>query len=350
MESKKWIIGIFFIFQVFVAKIVVAQSDHEREVMSAEGFDSTYLADYTNLVTARMYLLYQNASLLINTADEKIPKIVYRPNVTVRVGLAGFWKWLGLGLSINNPFYKPDEEIYGKTTTLDLRANAFGRATAGEFFLQKYKGFYISSPLRQDGTHYIIPDMEILSIGIGGYWIYNAKRFSMRAAFIQTERQKKSAGSLLVKPSFLYFRISSGMGIIPEEVMNDYGIPPASLVHRGEVYSIGLSPGYAYTFVFLKNFYLTAAIFPGVAAQFSSYSNQLSHYSATEFNFTLSGRFACGYNSDKWFLGGSVQTGFKEVPDHLSKALFIYDPAQYRFWGGTRFDIFKKKKKRPAAY
>jgi hypothetical protein len=350
MESKIWITGIIFIFHFLVPKFAVAQSEKEKEVMSADGFDSTYLADYTNLLTARMFLLFQNASLLINTADENIPKIVYRPNVTVRVGLAGFWKWFGLGLSINNPFYLPDKDVFGKTKTIDLRVNAFGRATAGELFLQNYKGFYISSPLREDGTHYIIPDMEILSIGIGGYWIYNAKRFSMRAAFIQTERQKKSAGSLLVRPGFLYFRISSDMGIIPEEVMTEYGIPPASMVNLGEVYSIGLSPGYAYTFVFLKNFYLTAAMFPGVAAQFSSYSNQLSHYSATEFNFTLSGRFALGYNSDKWFLGGSVQTGFKEVPDQLSKSLFIYDPAQYRFWGGTRFDIFKKKKKRPVVY
>ncbi|MCX6280149.1 MAG: DUF4421 family protein [Bacteroidetes bacterium] len=96
--------------------------------------------------------------------------------------------------------------------------------------------------------------------------------------------------------------------------------------------------------MFLKNFYLTAALFPGVAAQLASYSNELGNYSLAEFNFQLSGRFALGYNSDKWFVGGSAQTGFKEVPDKLNNALFTYGVAQFRIWGGTRFDVFRKKK------
>jgi hypothetical protein len=266
------------------------------------------------------------------------------------MGIAGFWRWFGLGISINNPIYKINQETYGKTTTLDLRVNAFGRSIAGELFFQKYKSFYISSPVQTDGTHYIIPDMQTLSIGIAGYYIYNAKRFSIRAAFIQNERQKKSAGSLVVRPSFLYYRISSDNGIIPAELHEEYHIAQSNHINSGEFYSLGLSPGYVYTLVFLKNFYLTAAVFPGVAAQFSSYSNDHDVYSNFEFVFQLNGRFALGYNSDKWFLGGSYQTGFNEVPDKINNALFSYDVAQFRFWGGTRFDLFKKKKKVPVAY
>jgi hypothetical protein len=125
----------------------------------------------------------------------------------------------------------------------------------------------------------------------------------------------------------------------------DYHIPLTNLVTGGEFYSLGLSPGYVYTFVFLKNMYITAAAFPGVAAQFASYSNELAAHSNFEFSFQLSARLALGYNSGKWFLGGSVQMGFNEIPDKLNNALFSYDVAQFRFWGGTRFDIFKKKKK-----
>jgi hypothetical protein len=192
--------------------------------------------------------------------------------------------------------------------------------------------------------------MRTFSIGIAGYWIYNAKKFSIRAAFIQNERQKKSAGSLVVRPAFLYYRISSENGIIPAVIVDAYQIPLANQVTSGEFYSWGLSPGYVYTFIFLKNIYITAAVFPGVAAQFSSFSNDLSIYSDFGFAFQLSGRFALGYNSDKWFLGGSVQTGFNEVPDKLNNALFSYDVAQFRIWGGTRFEIFKRKKKVPVAY
>ncbi|MEI7726279.1 MAG: DUF4421 family protein [Bacteroidota bacterium] len=342
---KTWVTGVIFIILLFTTTLTSGQLSVDTTRLPQAEFDSNYLADYTNLLTARLFLLFQNASLLVNTPDENIAKIVYRPNVNLRIGLAGFWKWFGLGLSINNPFYKTDPDAYGKTRTVDLRVNAFGRKIAGELFVQNYKGYFISSPERPDGTHYIIPDMATFSFGIAGYWIYNSKKFSIRAAFIQNERQKKSAGSLVVRPAFLFYRLSSDQGIIPAELKDAYHIPLTNLVTSGEFYTLGLSPGYAYTFVFLKNIYITAALFPGFAVQLYSFSNEVKSYSNSEFSFQLSGRFAVGYNSDKWFLGGSVQTGFNEITDHLSNALFTYDVAQFRLWGGTRFDIFRKKKK-----
>ena len=185
--------------------------------------------------------------------------------------------------------------------------------------------------------------MQTLSVGLAGYWIYNARKFSIRAAFIQNERQKKSAGSFMVRPAFLYYQISSDKGIIPSEIVDSYHIPFTNLVTSGKFYSVGLAPGYAYSLVFLKNLYITAVVFPGLAAQFSTYSNEQNSYNDFKFTFQLSGRLALGYNSGKWFLGCSAQTGFNEVPDELNHALFSYDVAQFRLWGGTRFKIFRKK-------
>lgn len=343
MSYRTWVFGTFFIFLFFTVKLSGAQSDTATRELPPVTFESTYLADYTNLLTTRVFLLFEDASLLISPAVDKISNIVYRPNVNVRVGITAFWKWFGLGLSVDNPFYKTDRDAYGKTTTLDLRVNAYGRVVSGELFIQNYKGYYISFPERTDGTHYIIPDMQTFSFGLAAYWIYNANRFSIRAAFIQNERQKKSAGSFMIRPAFLYYRISSDHGIIPAEIVDAYHIPFTNLVTSGTFYSLGLSPGYVYTLVFLKNFYLMVAAFPGAAAQFSSYRNEYNGYTKYEFTFQLSGRIAFGYNSDKWFLGCSVQTGFNEVPDKLSNALFNYDVALIRLWGGTRFDIFRKK-------
>jgi len=233
MLFKRLITGLSCVFLFLTVKMSHAQTLETPLELPSAPFDSTYLTDYTQLLTTRMFLLFQNALLLINTPDDNISRIEYRPNVNVRIGFAGFYKWFGLGLSIVNPFYKTNREEYGKTTALDLRVNAFGRVFAGELFLQRHKGFYISSPERPDGTHYILSDMLTFSIG---------------------------------------------------------------------------------------------------------------KYSVAEFNFHLSGRFALGYNSDKWFLGGSVQTGFKEIPDKLNNALFTYGVAQFRIWGGTRFDLFRSKK------
>jgi hypothetical protein len=217
--------GLIFLFLLVMVNPSGAQPDTIARKLPRVTFDSSYREDYTNLLTSRLFLLYQNASLVINPDIDKISKIVYRPNVNVRIGIAGFWKWFGLGLSIDNPFYKTDRNAYGKTTTLDLRVNAFGRSVAGELFYQTYKGFYISSQERTDGAHYIIPDMKTIAVGLSGYWIYNSKRFSIRAAFIQNERQKKSAGSLVIRPALLYYQVSSDLGIIPAEIADEYNFP-----------------------------------------------------------------------------------------------------------------------------
>ena len=339
-------IGItFLLLLVFTAKRSGAQQDTKPEVPPLVTYDSIYIAGYTHLFTARLFLLFENASLLINPAESEISEIVYRPNVNVRIGIAGFWKWLGVGLSIDNPFYKTNRDRYGKTTTLDLRVNVYGREFAGEMFLQNYKGFYISSPEKTDDVHYILPDMQTFSFGLAGYWIYNASRFSIRAAFIQNERQKKSAGSFMIRPAFLYYSISSDHGIIPAEIIDKYHIPSSNQIISGKFYSLGLSPGYVYTLVFLKNFYITAAAFPGLAGLYSVYKDEHTDYSHFEFNFQLSGRIVIGYNSKIWFLGCAVQTGFNEIPDKLSNSLFSYDVAQIRLWAGTRFDIFRRRKK-----
>jgi hypothetical protein len=350
MFRKIRVTGLYFIFLIILSKPASAQSEAGIVSSPPVSFDSAYISDQTGLLTCRLFLLYENASLLLNPGSDNLPKIVYRPNVDVRVGIAGFWKWFGLGLSVNNPFYKTDRNVYGTTSTVDLRVNFFGRAVAGELFFQQYKSFYISSPERPDKTHYFVPDMRALSIGLSGFWIYNAGRFSIRAAFIQNEIQKKSAGSFVIRPSFLYYQISSDDGIVPAEIVDNYHLPITNLILSGKFYSLGLAPGYAYTLVFLKNFYLTAACFPGVAAQFSSFNNKRNGSSDFGFAFQFGGRFAVGYNSEKWFLGGAFQTGFNEASAKLNRALSSYEVAQFRFWGGTRFDVFRKKKNKPAAY
>ena len=349
MSFKLWIAGAVLYLTIITPNDTEGQSAGEVHQQPAVTFDTMYISDYTHLLTARLFLLFENASLLIHPSDN-ISKIVYQPNANLRIGFAGFWKWFGIGLSVDNPFYKTDPVRFGTTTTLDLRVNAFGRRLAGEFFYQQYKGLYISTPEIADDIHYILPDMRILSVGISGYWIYNSARFSIRAAFTQNERLIKSAGSFVVRPSFLYNLISSDNGIIPPGIIANYNLPSSSQISGGTFYCLGISPGYIYTLVFLKNFSCTAVVFPGIAAQFSTFNNETGKQTNTEIIFQLSGWFTLGYNSDKWFLGASVQEGFNDIPNKLNEALFNYDVAQFRFWGGTRFDVFRKKKKVAVAY
>lgn len=314
----------------------------QPEPDSLRGIDSAYIADYKNLLTARLFLLYQDASFVLSPQTSK--EIVYTPNVSGRIGIAGFYKWFGLGLSLGNSVFRRSANRYGNTSVLDLRVNAYGRVLAGEFYVQNLKGFYIRNLKDPDGNFYKIPDMRIFSVGITGYWIYNHDRFSIRSAFIQNERQKKSAGSFIIRGTFLYYDLSSGSGILPAGLITSYSINNQFFIREGEFWSYGLAPGYSYSLIFLKNFYLNAGVFPGVLLQHYQYQAQQSYYTSADFTFTLSWRAAIGYNTDSWYVGAGIVSGFDKVPGWTGNSTFYYDIAQMRVWAGTRFAWFRKKK------
>jgi len=320
----------------------IAAQQETQDSGNSYGTDSAFIADYKNLLTARVFLLYQDASFVLNPGNSK--QIIFTPNVAGRIGIAGFYKWFGLGLSIGNPIFGGSKSKYGNTSVLDLRVNAYGRPVAGELFLQDLKGFYIRDLRDPQGNLYKIPDMRIFSLGFTGYWINNHERFSIRSAFIQNERQKKSAGSIMIRTSFLYYNLSSGNGILPGDLVKEYGIKNNFLIAHGEFYSLGLAPGYSYTLVLFKKIYLNAAIFPGILWQNYQYEANRVPYSSANFTFTLNWRAALGYNTDNWYLGAGIQSGFDEVPAWIGNSTFYYDIAQIRVWAGTRFHWFKKKK------
>jgi hypothetical protein len=320
----------------------VFAQDFGKRTDTIQGPDTAYIADYTQLLTARFFLLYQDASLVLNPGSSD--EIIYSPNVSGRIGIAGIYKWFGLGISMGNSVLKRNTEKYGNTSVLDLRVNAYGRSVAAELYLQNLRGFFLKEPVDPQGDYYKIPDMRIFSLGFTGYYIYNHKRFSIRSAFIQNERQKKSAGSFILRPTFLYYKITSDSGIIPSELAFNYAINSHFLIQGGDFYSFGLSPGYAYTLVFLKKFYLNAAAFPGVLWQHYNYEADQHLFSSAAFTFTFSWRAAAGYNTDRFYIGASIASGFDKIPGWAGKSNFYYDIAQMRFWIGTRFNWFKKKK------
>jgi hypothetical protein len=309
---------------------------------SLSGTDTAYIADYKDLLTVRVFLLYQDASLVINPRTSE--ELVFAPNVSGRIGIAGFYKWFGLGLSLGNSILRRSADTYGNTTVLDLRANAYGRSVAAELYLQNLKGFYIRNLKDPQGNFYKIPDMRIFALGFIGYYIYNHKRFSIRSAFIQNERQKKSVGSIIIRPTFLYYKLSSPNGIIPADLILTYGINNHFYIQKGEFYSLGLAPGYTYTLILFKKAYLNAAIFPGILWQNYRYETAQALYSSANFTFTLSWRAAIGYNTDTWYIGAGIVSGFDKIPGWIGNSTFYYDIAQLRCWAGTRFNWFKKKK------
>lgn len=306
--------------------------------------DTAYIEDYKHLLTARYFLLAQNTSMVI--FPDLDATMVFQPNETGRIGLAAFYSWFGLGLSAGTRLFRKNPDIYGTTKSYDFRVNAYGKFLAVEGYFQYYQGFYMDYRLKALKETFIIPGMDLISVGIEGTYIYNFSKFSIRASFIQTERQKRSAGSLIVKPTFRYYYVNSDTGIIPGKVLDIYTLEHENIL-SGNFTTIGLGPGYIYTFVFLKDFYLTAGALMEMNWSSYNYTTTTSSYQKSGFSFPGSIRVALGYNSNTWFIGASyISTLFYLQPSLRVQDDFHYHLTQIRFWVGTRFNAFKRWNKK----
>lgn len=154
------------------------------------------------------------------------------PNTPPRIGLDVSWKGLSLGGSLSVP--GSTEPGHAVTTGFDLQLHEYARSLVADLFLQGYRGFY-----REGGDASTdLPDLEVYHAGLSLQYVANGERFSYRAAFDHSERQLRSAGSLLLGGGVHWTRIAS----------DTFRIADSST--RVTDWQAGLDAGYAYNWVF----------------------------------------------------------------------------------------------------
>ncbi len=203
---------------------------------------------------------------------------------------------LGLGISIKNTiidfsygqglsFMKDKEK--GRTKALDFQIHNYGRKFIIDLFVQKYRGFYIADDAGKNVQLY--PDLKIQQYGAFGQYVFNNKKFSYKAAFMQNEKQLKSAGSFLL-----------GGGVYFSKINSD-----SSFVYKSKNalrnFQFGVSGGYAYTWAISKRWYTSGSATIGVnvgTERINDFGKQRIEVYPTFFP-----RVAFGYNKEKWSLG-----------------------------------------------
>ncbi|MFC2107584.1 DUF4421 family protein [Bacteroidota bacterium] len=342
LYNPKFAIAVFFLlFTIPLAS---------QSFIKPAKIDSTYIVDYGQKLSARLYFLRESISFSIDP-QQFSPEIRYRPNTHTRIGVAGFYKWFGVGLAVDAPLFSSRRDAKrGRSSMLDLRVNAYGESMVGEINYQRYKSFYISNPSSvmdswKDGMDFPVrPDMSIHSFSAILYYILNHKKHSLKAAYLQNMRQKKSSGSLVFGPAFAYLKVSADSGLVPSNYMIQKNLNDELNIKRGSFSTVGIYAGYSYTLIFLKYFYINASLLPGIYFMHENYHTPNEHYIGSKWSLLWIGRSAIGYNSNKWYCGIAGVTGFQSEPLPVGNADFNMDLFQIRLWFGTRFNIFVKNK------
>ena len=251
----------------------------------------------------------------LSGAGSDAQSLTFAPDMTMRVGPYVGWKWFFAGytfklsnVSLSDLKQELDLSVYSSQIGVDL----FFRRTGTNY---KIRNAHLTK--RQWDTALDGASFSGLKAGIKGlniYYIFNHGRFSYPAAFAQSTIQKVSCGSPLAGVGYTRHSLSldyQSLQQLVDERMGPHTVPlDSGLMFRSVKYDdFSLSGGYAYNWVFRKNWLFAASGQVAVAYKHTvgdvieSHSND---FSFDNFNLDMIGRFGVVYNCMRWYAGVNV--------------------------------------------
>jgi len=263
--------------------------------------DSVYYVSFPGQLTTRIYTSrkYTEFTIKDRVMDNKIR---FEPNSTMNLGLGATYNGLTLNIAHGFGFLNPDQGT-GKSKYLDLQAHAYPKNWVIDLFLQFYRGYYadLNEFSIASKPFLLMPNMRASKIGTNVQYLFNGDKISLRAAFLQSEWQKKSGGSSFVGFELYAGNASNDKLFLPQEFLS----PEDRNFNVIRYFQFGPNVGYAHTFVILKHFFIT-----GYASTNLSLGQQRIFFEKGSqqkwgISTNLFLRGFVGYNSEKWSINAN---------------------------------------------
>jgi hypothetical protein len=311
----------------FFLLMLALLSSWEAQAQTAE--EDEYFQSFPDLITTRLYFSRKFTALRLRDETEGTA-YRYLPNTNLNLGIGATYNWATLNLSYGFGFLNPDLDR-GQTRYLDLQAGAYPKTMLIDLFGQFYKGYYFESKenaAAPEEAYYIRPDLVITKIGASIQYVVNHERFSFRAAYLQNEWQKKSAGTPLLGFEMYGGRALGDSALVPTVLLGD----PNRNFRTLRFFDFGPNIGYAYTLVFKRHFFLTGSATANLGLGYSMQEG--AAYRKTQWgvipNYFLRG--FVGYNSERWSItASSVANTVRLVPNQNFNNSFQTGNYQFNF-------------------
>jgi hypothetical protein len=242
----------------------------------------------------------------------------YVPNKTFNVGLGMTYKFITLKVSVG--LLQP-KDSRGETRDLDVQFHSYGRRFTTDVLVQFYKGFYLpDQQYASSGQEfYVRPDLAVSALGGSFQYVFNHRRFSYRAAFQQTEWQKKSAGTFLVGLELFMGRFKADSTIVPPQLRHDDHTESISKMLFVE---LGPNAGYAYTWVY-KKFFITGSAAVSLNVGINRFFDAAGTSTFTGISPNTVIRLSSGYNVKHWGINALYLSTALRLPEFESRSVIV---------------------------
>ncbi len=279
----------------------------------------------------------------IQNVSAKNNKLTYKPNGNYGLGLGMYIFEIGFEVVFSIQPKVTTQPIYGHTTSSDLQANILGKHWGFDLFTQHYKGFYVSDLNKAvpTGSPYPQrPDISTWNTGVNGIYLFNKKKYSIRAAYNFSEKQLRSAGSFLLSGTLNTFSLRADSAVYGPSYEPTLGVNAD--FKKLDYTTISISPGYAHTFV-LGNFFVNGSLSVGPANHWVYYQSATVAKHDITLNSFIDLRLSVGYNSDRFFTGISFVAQARNIK--FEQVQFTNTNTTFKVVMGYRFREFGVLKK-----
>ena len=285
--------------------------------------DSSYIEDQHYNYT--VMLQNTNTYEIYTLRNKEGQSITFAPDPSWRLGPYLGWRWVFLGytfdlkhINANNSHTNKKEfdlSLYSSLLGVDL----FWRQTGNDYHVKRMNlGEHINCNAMRKAP---FGGFKSSIKGLNLYYIFNHRRFSYPAAYAQSTVQRRSAGSMLLGIGYTQHKLEVDWDKFTQLVDDrlNQGVPPgeqakidSSLMFSQVKYSdINVSCGYAYNWVFAKNWLFNASLSVGLAYNQSTSDTESEHFDIMNFRFRNVnldgiGRFGVVWNNTRWYAGMST--------------------------------------------
>jgi hypothetical protein len=313
--------------------ILLLLADIHADAQDNRGNDTTYYIFFPGSITGRLFTSQKYTRFTLKSS--KANDLQYQPNTTFNLGVGATYHNFTLNLAYGFGFVNRDQQK-GKTNYLDFQGHFYWPKWVTDFEGQLYKGYHLSPKgfLANSEKYYYRGDMRVALFGISQYRIFNYKRFSYRASFIQNEWQKKSAGTFLAGAEVYYGRVKSDSSLIPQSLQEKYH--PGNF-NKLNYFSIGPGIGYAYTLVLVQHIFFTGSLTGDL--NFSFANEHLQNNSSPHFSVNPVTRFrvAAGYNGRSWNISANWIADNLPFNGAANQTRYQFSTGNYRLIIAKRF-------------
>ncbi|MDO5525055.1 MAG: DUF4421 domain-containing protein [Prevotella sp.] len=283
-------------------------------------------------------------------------KLTLSPDVIMKIGPYFGWRWLFLGYTFDLKNISFNSK--GKLKTefdLSLYSNQIG---VDLYYRRTGCDYKIRHAMIGDGVENSLLNntpFDGIKVGITGaslYYIFNHKEFSYPAAFAQSTRQKISCGSWMAGIGYTrnsleldYDKLESTISDrIGHEAKLDSGLRFNSIKY----YNLNASVGYAYNWVFAKNWLACGSLSVAVAYKRQqgdmADKKNMADFVFKNFNLDAMARIAVVYNNNRWFAGMSALMNQQNYTKSRFECNNIF--GSINVYCGLNFGVQKKYRKK----